>query len=212
MGESLVALRDRREQVIQLLTDAFANDLLDVAKFEDRTALAHAAGTVAELDALVADLAPLPANAKHTALVPIAQQPAALVESRRRRVLAIFSHIERSGGWAIPPDLRVLSVFGNATLDLREARFAPGVTEITARVVFGNLEVIVPPHLAVEAIGSAVFGTFEGQSGTVAPDPDRPILRLDGTVIFGSVEIVVMLPGETRRESVKRRRRERRPT
>jgi hypothetical protein len=201
----LVALRDRREQVIQLLADGFANDLVDLAEFERRTGLAHQATNVADLDALVADLVPdLARSVASKALVKLETDP--LVESQRperRRQLIVFGNVERHGGWIVPREQLTTSIFSSAVLDFREARLAPGVTILRVSAVFGNVEIIVPPQLAVESSGSAVFGNFEEYGGAVA-DPDRPILRIEGSAIFGNVEISVRLPGESERDARKR--------
>jgi hypothetical protein len=199
----LVALRDRREQVIQLLADGFANDLVELAEFERRTGLAHQATTVAALDALVADL---PSSISSTALVKLETDP--LVESQRperRKQLIVFGNVERRGGWIVPREQLTSSIFSSAVLDFRDARLAPGVTVLRVKAVFGNVEIIVPPQLAVESSGSAVFGNFEEYGGAVA-DPDRPILRIEGSAVFGNVEISVRLPGESEGDA---RRRER---
>jgi hypothetical protein len=202
---ALIALRDRREAVIQILSDSFANDLVDVDAFDERLARAHAAATVAELDALVADLAPLPDTARRVALAKI---PVGGVPDRPRTVSAVFSNLERRGVWQVPSALTARSVFGNVELDFREAQLAAGVTELRVRAVFGNVEIVVPPHLAVECEGSAVFGNFEHGEHAVA-DPDRPILRVVGTAVFGNVEITTRLPGEAERDAHRRRKRER---
>ncbi|HZJ72091.1 MAG TPA: DUF1707 domain-containing protein, partial [Planctomycetota bacterium] len=52
----LVALRRRRQQVIDRLTEDFARDLLDVDEFDERVTRAHQASTLADLDELVTDL------------------------------------------------------------------------------------------------------------------------------------------------------------
>jgi hypothetical protein len=204
---ALVALRDRREQVIQILSDSFANDLIDVDTFDVRIALAHEAKTVAKLDELVSDLAPIPVDAKRAALVPLTVD-AGLDGARpaQRRLLAVFSSVERSGRWAVPKQLKTVSVFGNAELDFREAQFAPGTTEVEVRVVFGNLEIIVPPHLDVECEGNALFASFESHSGDAVPAPDRPRLRIRGTAVFGNVEITTRLPGESELDAYRRQR------
>ncbi len=207
---ALVALRDRREEVIQILTDSFANDLLDVDMYEERTARAHAAVAVAELDALVADVAPLPEGGKRAPLARLQADPS-LASGRPARagVTAVFSSVERRGSWVVPGALDALTVFGSAVLDFRDARFSAGVTELRVRAVFGSLEIIVPPQLAVECAGSAVFGSFEDHGSGVA-DPDRAILRIHGSAVFGSVEVSTRLPGESERDARRRRRRERR--
>ena len=204
---ALVALRDRREAVIQLLTDGFANDLLELSVFEERTTLAHQAATVAQLDALVVDLAPLPAGAPSTALVKL--EPNQALESQRpaqKRQLIVFGNVERRGAWVVPRRLRTIAVFSNAELDFRQAQLGPGMTVLSVSAVFGNIEIIVPPQLAVESDGHAVFGTFEDHGGTVA-DPERPVLRIEGSAVFGNVEISVRLPGESRRQARKRERK-----
>jgi hypothetical protein len=203
---ALVALRDRRETVIQLLTDGFAHDLLDLQTFEERTGRAHQATTVAQLDELVADLQPLPSGATSTALVKLEPNPALEAQRPdRRRQLTVFGDLVRSGAWVVPRQLRTISVFANAELDFRQAQLGPGLTTVHVSAVFANVEIIVPPQLAVESEGSAVFGAFENHSSAVA-DPDRPVLRIVGSAVFGNVEIVVRLPGESERQARKRER------
>jgi DUF1707 SHOCT-like domain len=203
---SLVALRDRRESAIQLLTDAFANDLLQIDEFDARLARAHGATRVDELDALVADLAPL-APERSTALAPLTVEPS--LTASKRSVRTVFGNLERRGAWVVPDKLAVGATFGNAVLDFREARFSSATVEVDARVTFGNLEIIVPPQLAVECEGSTIFGNFESHSSGGVADPDRPVLRIGGRVIFGNVEVFVRLPGESEREARRRRKRER---
>lgn len=202
---SLVALRGRREQVIQRLTDAFALDLLDLDAFEERLATAHQATSLAALDGLAADL--VPPTSSSTALARI-EIDAALAHAPAKKVVAVFSHAERRGGWSVPPELRTVTVFGNCELDFREARFGPGVTELRVRAVFGNVEIVVPPQLAVECEGNAVFGHF-AHSAEAAADPDRPVLRIVGTAVFGNVEVHTWLPGESGRDARRRKRRQR---
>lgn len=192
---SLIRLRDRREEVIQILTDNFANDVLSIELFEERIALAHQAGTEVVLDRLVADLQPLSAGAERAQLSRLEPDASLALSQPSKRVTAIFGHLERRGAWAVPPVLKVSAVFGNAELDFRQARFGPGVTELRVNVVFGNLEILVPPNLAVECEGVAILASFE-QLATAAADPERPFLRITGRAIFGNVEISTRPPGD----------------
>ncbi len=50
--------RDARERVIAKLSDEFAQDGLDVDEFERRVTLAHTASSLADIEALTADLPP----------------------------------------------------------------------------------------------------------------------------------------------------------
>jgi hypothetical protein len=205
---SLVALRDRREQAIQALSDSFVADLIGVEEFEDRLARVHAATTVATVEAVVADLAPLPAGVPKTALVPLSVNPALAAPARRLR--SLFGNVERRGGWTVPARIEARVTFGNVELDFREARFTAAVTEIDARVLFGNLEIIVPPQLAVECEGSSVLGNFENHGAGAVADPDRPLLRITGQAILGNIEVHTRLPGESAGDAYRRAKRDRR--
>jgi hypothetical protein len=202
---SLIALRDRREQAIQQLSDAFVGDLLTVDGFEERLARVHAASTLPQLEAVVADLQPLPKGAPTAALVPLAVTPG--LAPATKRIRSLFGNVERRGGWVVPASMEVRATFGNVELDFRDARFTAPVTELEARVVFGNLEIIVPPQLAVDCEGSSIFGNIESQ-GSAVGDPDRPVLRIRGYAVMGNIEVHVRLPGESAFGWAKRRARE----
>jgi hypothetical protein len=207
MAESLVALRDRRHQVIAHLSDCFASDVLEVDELERRLDLAHAARTVAELDALVSDLAP----AQTTALAPVAttaiDDPG---RAERKQLRVVMSHVARKHRWTVPRTLELRVFWGNAELDFRDASLAPGVTTIDVGVLMGNLEIILPPHLAIDVEVSSFMGSVE-ERHRVPPDADPalPVLRLTGAVRLGNLEITTRLPGETRGDASKRERRER---
>src|SRR5438067_1971754 len=68
------------------------------------------------------------------------------------------------------------------------------------RAVFGNIEITVPPHLAVEADGNGIFGNFDHVDRVARqPSRDMPVLRIKGSSIFGNVEITMRLPKESAR-------------
>ncbi len=206
---SLVALRDRRDHVIAVLSDQFSRDAIGMDELDHRLELAQRADSVAALDALIADLevtAPPP-----TALAPRAAITETALASRpeRRTLAAIFGSVEKGGTWTPAAQLTAVSVFGSTELDFREATLAPGVTELRIRCVFGSVELIVPPWLAVESDATAIFGNFEElHRAPTTPDPDRPVLRITGVTVFGSVEVETRLPGESRRDAKRRAKRD----
>lgn len=209
MAESLVALRDRRERVIARLSDGYAQDIFDVDELERRLDLAHGARTVAELDALIADLAP--ASSPSTALAvasPTAIDDPNRLDTKRQRV--VMSSIERRGRWSVPRNLDLRVVWGNAELDFRDASLGPGVTTIHVRVLMGNVEVVLPPNLGIDVDVSSFAGAVT-ERHRVPPDddPSRPMIRIVGTVRFGNLEITTRLPGETAHDAYKREKRER---
>jgi len=205
---NLVALRDRREQVIAILTDHFAADVLDLDQFDERVDAAHGAVTIVALDRLVADLGPLPDRttpAPATALT-VRDDPS---RPATKAMTAVFSGFDRTGPWIVPGRLKVRVWLAGGVLDFREADFGPGVTELHVSCVMGGLQIIVPPQLAVDCDVSAIMGGVDHRHAPRAPDPGRAILRITGTVVMGGVDIQTRLPGESQRQARKRARRER---
>jgi hypothetical protein len=208
MAQSLVALRDHRDQVIRRLSEGYALDVFDVDELERRLDLAHGAGSIAELDALVADIAPA---APSTALVvagPTAIDDPSRADTKKLRV--VLSSVERRGRWSVPRQLDLRVLWGNAELDFRDASIGPGVTTIHVRVFMGNFEVILPPNLGIDVDVSSFAGSVE-ERHRVPPDADpaRPLIRIVGWVRFGNLEVTTRLPGETARDAYRREKRER---
>jgi hypothetical protein len=193
---ALGRVREARERAIAILQDHFAHDILDVDELERRVTAAHTSETVAELEALVADLPPVGAGTgqpAHTAnaLVPSAQIHA--VEIMR----GTMSATHRGGSWDVPRRLEVRGLMSATVLDFREARFPPGPIDIEIHAVMSSVEIIVPPGLSVATEGSAFMGVFEQVHRAPAhPDPETPLLRIRGRVIMGTVEVKLRLPGE----------------
>jgi len=208
-----------RERVIARLSDGFAHDVLDVDEFERRVTVAQTSDSPDEIQALVADL-PAPeggveagANAERAlaptpAVMPhVIAAPAGDAGDLPMKVFAVMGGIERRGSWTVPRKMRLVTMMGGAMLDLREARFPPGVVEIDVLSVMGGVEIIVPPGLAVQVHGSAIMGGFQDVDRAPAnPDPDAPLLRVHGLAVMGGVDIQMRLPGESDRDAHRRRR------
>ncbi len=124
---------------------------------------------------------------------------------------ATFGSIERAGPWNVPQELDVRVRFGHAQLDLREAHLEPGTTTFRVSIRFGNLEVIVPPGLPVHVQVKSFAGNVEeARQSAAAADPDKPLLRIVGSVKAGNCEVIALGPDETVGEHARRLRHERR--
>jgi hypothetical protein len=204
---ALVALRDRREHVIAILTEQFSHDTFELDELERRLDLAHRAGTVAELDAIVADLG---ITVSETALAAPTVDSATLAQwPARKRLTAILGGFEKRGTWTCARRVSVTAVMGGAEVDFREAEMAPGVTEMNVTAIMGGVELIVPPWLSVEVDATAILGGFEElHRAPTTPEPGRRVLRITGVAIMGGVSIETRMPGESRRDAKRRNRRE----
>jgi hypothetical protein len=83
-------------------------------------------------------------------------------------------------------------------LDLRQATFSDATTEIELFALFGSVKVIVPPGVRVECDVDtlAASAEAEGASGDVIAAPDAPLLRIRGSAVAASVEVLVRAVGE----------------
>jgi hypothetical protein len=193
-----------RERVIQTLCAHFAHDNLNTQELELRFEHAYKAHTSAELRALVAGLPALPPEQlAPEPLYGVARtgQP----EPDDKRHLVLMSNVRKKGQWTPARTNYVTCVMGSATFDLREASILEGETHFDLRVVMGEVELIVPPGLRVEADGFALMGEFDdAHSGDLAP-PHAPVIRVTGTVVMGAARIKTRLPGESGLQAWRRR-------
>jgi hypothetical protein len=211
---ALKRARETRERVIARLSEHFAADTLEVEEFERRVTLAHTKDSPDAIDALLADLPELPAVAGSgvpavAAAGPTVVQSLVPADEDRQSMFAVFGGVQRGGTWTVPRRLRVTAAMGGVQLDLREARFPPGGVDIHVRAVFGGIDIIVPPGLAVQMHGSAIMGGFaQVDRSPASPDPEAPMVRVHGVAIMGGVDVRMMLPGESERGAARRVRRE----
>jgi len=214
---------DAKERTIAELSQQFAEDNLDMEEFERRVTLAHRAASATELKELLHDLPGDPARFEAIVRVDTSgtehalaarKSTALVVESDVRAVqklTAIFGGVQRGGTWSVARQIVVRTIMGGAQLDFREAWLPAGVTHVRIVSVMGGVHIIVPPELAVEVDGHAIFGGFEHLERVPSdPEPSRPILRVTGFALMGGVNVETRLPGESRRHARRRARRERR--
>lgn len=159
-----------RERIIEQLKRHYANDELTEAEFESRLKEAYAARTIPDLENIVADLP-----------VPVAPRA-------DTKISATLSGQERKLAGLVPQEITVRSRMGYVELDLRDARFAPGVTTIDVRSFMGYVEIHLPVGVRVESHGHALFGYFALKG---LDEESASVVRIAGRAIFGYVEVVL---------------------
>ncbi len=122
--------------------------------------------------------------------------------ARSRTVFGIFSEAKLKGRWRGGRSVSVLSLFGGATIDLREAVLSEDELVITGLVAFGSLQIIVPPGADLDVNSLVIFGSRREDDDDADPLPGMPRINVNVTVLFGDVRIKVRGA-----ESSKRRRR-----
>ena len=203
------ALQAQREKTITALCDHFSSDRLTVEEFERRLDVANRAQTLPELATLLSDLPVLQAQTL-PATAPTAAPPPAHTREQQTLV-AIMGGVDRRGRWQPARKTTILALMGGAALDFRDVDLPAGETEVSIFCLMGGAEIIVPPGMRVDTGGIAIMGAFEHMTHTqTASDPNAPLLRVNGFVMMGGVEVQVRLPGETPKDARQRERAERR--
>ena len=174
-----------RDRAASVLNEAMAQGRLTAEEHADRLDAIYAAKTHADLVPVLDDLPGMSA-----AVAPAADVGAVAPAATGSRLVAIFGGISRKGRWHPEPLTRILTVFGGAELDLREAVLPGREITIDAVAVCGGVSITVPPEMRVIDTGSAIMGGREivGDS-TESAAPDAPVLRITGTCVCGGVEV-----------------------
>lgn len=184
-----------RERASTQLSLHYAAGQITMAELELRLERVYRSQTSEDLDLLFSDLPMLSTEKLDAGMVA----PLAPLDSVPPRgvLVAVMSGVSRTGSWVIPRELKVFAFMGGAELDLREAKFAPGVTEIDVACVMGGIEILVPRGVRVEVLGGAFMGGFVSDAGDAsALDPAQPVLRVSGFAVMGGVDVNVKKPGK----------------
>jgi hypothetical protein len=175
-----------RERAASVLNEALAEGRLTAQEHSERLDSVYAAKTHAELVPLLEDL-PAPSGTQSPTLVTGA---AAAVARRDGRIVAIFGGASRKGAWRVPATSTVVTVFGGADIDLRDAVLPGREFTIKAVSVFGGMSITVPPDMRVIDSGVAIFGGRDVSGSSAESErPDSPVLRLQGACVFGGISV-----------------------
>nr|WP_051711837.1 DUF1707 domain-containing protein [Spirillospora albida] len=193
-----------RDRVADRLREALAEGRITPEEHAERIDVVYRAKTYADLEPVLGDLpadeAPQVNLRKEEARLPPPAQPSALV--------AVFSGVQRKGRWLVEPAMSVTCVFGGAELDFRQAVLSRREVTVNVTCLFGGVDITVPPGVRVICSPTAVFGGADLPDDDVI-DPDAPVIRITGLVIFGGVSVKRRGPGEDRlKDRIRERHRE----
>jgi Domain of unknown function (DUF1707)/Cell wall-active antibiotics response 4TMS YvqF len=167
-----------------VLNEALAEGRLTAQEHSERLDSIYAAKTHAELVPLLEDL-PAPSGTQSPTSASTAP-----VARRDGRIIAIFGGASRKGAWRAPATSTVVTVFGGADIDLRDAILPGREITIKAFSVFGGMSITVPPDMRVIDSGVAIFGGRDVSGNSAESErPDSPVLRLSGACVFGGISV-----------------------
>ena len=174
-----------RNETVQCLQTAFAEDRLTDEEFDTRVRAALTARTQAELVRLLTDL-------------PGSQARPAPVGPISNLIMAVLGGAERRGRWRVPEHCTAVAIMGGCVLDLRAAQLSAPVTTITIVTIMGGVEVIVPPSVRVEMHGVPIMGGWSNHVREEGLPPDAPQVFIRGVALMGGVEVRTKEQSRTR--------------
>jgi hypothetical protein len=124
--------------------------------------------------------------------------------ARSKTMFSIFSEGKLKGRWRAGHSVSVLTLFGNATIDLRDAILTTDELLITGLVAFGSLQIIVPPGSNVDLDNLVLFGSKNQDDDHDDPLPGMPLIRVTSPVLFGEVTVKVRAKDDTKRSRWRR--------
>lgn len=115
--------------------------------------------------------------------------------AHERSMNAAFAEIKREGPWTVASRTKASMVFGEITLDLREATLESASVDFNVFTLCGELTVIVPPQVLVTIDGTVIFGDRTVTLRTPVP-PGAPRVALHVNGGFCDVVVKEMERGE----------------
>lgn len=203
-GGDIRASDSDRDQVLTVLSTAYAEGRLTADEHAERISAASAARTFDDLIPLTRDLVPL-----HTPIQPVAPTPVPTdqvsVPTIDRRstgdsetLVAIFGGSTRRGVWRARKHINTFALFGGNELDFTEAVLENDVIEITGFWMFGGCTIKLPEGVEVQ---DHVVGIFGGSDVKYTrPSPGGPKVVIKGLALFGGCDIKGPKPSKNKRK------------
>lgn len=174
----LRASHEDRDQVVEQLRVAAGDGRLTAEELDERLETALTARTYGELEMLLLDLPAVPGAAPAPA--PVAKE---LIQLQTRN-----GNIQRVGPWAVPRRLEVEARSSNAVIDFTQAIITQPTLDLTVSLRSGNLQLIVPPGVAVDVDSVAVHsGNVRQRVRRESGTPVKLLVTVSGNVRSGNV-------------------------
>jgi hypothetical protein len=197
MSDLRPGLSQARELKITELSSHFANDDLTLEDLERRIEQVYKAASIAELDAITADLRRAPSATARPAELRSASKRSVVPSTyvaNSGRILSIMGESRRMGRWQVPQRLDVVSIMSDTKIDLTQAVMPAGVVEIDMRVVWAACKVVVPPGMRVINEVHAIMASVHSKADDaeqVRGESFVPTIRLTGIALMAEVKVVV---------------------
>lgn len=211
VGGDLRASDADRNQVLDLLSAAYAEGRLTRDEHDERTGQATRARTFDDLIPLTRDLVPINSPLPQQRHQPTPASPAVRRSAGADRpdtLIGIMGGSNREGPWQVRAQTRSFALMGGNDLDLTEATFDAPEAVIEGAWIMGGLTLLVPEGVNVRDETIGVMGGTDVKG--LRPHPDGPTLVLKGVCLMGGIDVYGPDSKSFRRKIARRQRKRQR--
>ena len=105
------------------------------------------------------------------------------------KIISVVGGCRRSGRWIVPEKTKMITLFGRAIIDLREAQTSAEELEFSCLSVFANITFLVPDGAEVRPSGIAILGSSRSTVPLSTESCPLPPMSVDATTAFGRLRI-----------------------
>jgi hypothetical protein len=185
---SVVGLPAARERTIRILSDCFAENLLEMEEFESRVSLAHQAQSIQDLARLIDDI---PGELAEAAEAP--KRPAVkrlVLRDEQQPVYGIMMNRRLRGRWLKCRTVNSRILLSSVEFDFRDLELPSDIVEINVLALMSSVVLTVPEDLPVQTEVVPILGEVkEGRRvKTTLPEKGSGV-RVTGFVLMGEVKV-----------------------
>lgn len=168
---------DKKTAAIEILTKRFSKDELSMEEYER----------------LVSDIQNADSERELSVVADIASGSGGYIDQGDIQTnVAILSERRLSGSWLTKRSVAGITFLASQVFDFRNVHLPAGVTTIELFTIFGAVEIIVPPTLAVRMEVSPLAGEAKLNRGVkTEEETGKAVLLVCGNAIFGSIIVKV---------------------
>lgn len=106
------------------------------------------------------------------------------------QIISVIGGCRRAGRWLVPSKTKVMTFFGRATIDLREAQTSADELIFDCMSAFATITFIVPEGAEVRPSGMAILASARSDVPVEVGGCHLPKIAIDAITLFGRFRIV----------------------
>lgn len=106
------------------------------------------------------------------------------------QIISVIGGCRRAGRWLVPSKTKVMTFFGRATIDLREAQTSADELIFDCMSAFATITFIVPEGAEVRPSGMAILASARSDVPVEIGGCHLPKIAIDAITLFGRFRVV----------------------